>query len=122
MRNQIHMKSQWSAITAQPNRGREKYRRHQQPDPETRAAEISSRSQLYQRVDHRLCPTLEVESVRREPENTVFQERTEIRSPERNPLENLDRNQWQHSPKKCRAPRPARDQQQQAVDRRMPER
>ena len=65
---------------------------------------------------------MEIESVRRESEEKVFHERTEIRSTERNFLEDLDRDNWQHSPKKCRAPSPARDQQQPAVDRRVPER
>src|SRR6266550_3199431 len=99
--------SDWSAITAQPDCCREKCRRDHQPDPETRAAQVSSRSELRQRVDRGLAVAVKVESLRRESHQAVHQHGGKIRSAERNFLEDLDRDDWQQGPEKCRAPHPA---------------
>ena len=64
----------------------------------------------------------EVKSVRRESKETVSDESAEVRGPKCNLLEDLDHDQRQHRPKKRRAPRPARNQQEPAVDWRVPER
>src|SRR5437762_13491075 len=112
----------WSAVAAETNCGSEKCCGDYKPDPKTRAAQVSSRSELCQRINRGVVAALEIEGARPESHQTVFHKGGEIRSAERDFFEDLDRDKWQHGPKKCRSSRPARDQQQPAVDRRMPER
>ena len=83
--------SDWSAVAAQTNCGSEKCCGDYKPDPKTRAAQVSSRSELCQRVDTGRALSTEVEGVRRESHQTMFHERAEIRSAERNPFEDADR-------------------------------
>src|SRR6266536_1415913 len=101
------MKSQRSAITAQPDCREQESRRDEQSDPETWAAQISSRSELGQRIDCGMAMALKVESVGRESEEAVFHKGGEMRSAERDLFEDLDHDQRQHRPEKCRSACPA---------------
>src|SRR6266480_7836864 len=85
-----------SAIAPQPDRCRNECRGEQQSDPETWRAQISSRSKLCQRVNREIALRIvRVKSERlcRPTHQAVFNEGGEVRSPERNPLEDTNREQ-----------------------------
>src|SRR5438105_13936033 len=96
------MKSEWSAITAQPYRCDNKHRGKHQSEPETRRTQVSYWRELWA-VDR---VHVEGKSLRRESHHTVFQHRAEMGSAERDLLEESDRQKRQDSPKKCRPPGP----------------
>src|SRR5439155_2011921 len=100
MRNQVHTKSQWAAITAQPNGGSNENGGENQSDPETRATQVSSRSQLWD------CVRVKGERFRRESQYAVLQHGGEIPSVKCDLLKEANREQRQHGPEKCRAARP----------------
>src|SRR4029453_10175271 len=96
-------KSQRSAIAAQPDCGGEECSGEYQSNPKTRAAKISSRSKCY-RVDG---VGAESERLRSEADQTVLQHGGEMRSVERDLLEEANRKQRKDRPEKCRPSRPA---------------
>src|SRR6266487_5403134 len=79
-------------ITAQPDRSGEEHRGDRQPDPETWCAQISARSQFRQRFDRVPAVRPEGERLRSPAKQAVVHHGGEIRSVERNLLEDLDRN------------------------------
>src|SRR5438034_10764491 len=83
-------------IAAQPDCGREKRRGECQPDPETRRAQESPRSELCQRVDRAV--SVEGEGVRSESDQAVLQQRGEMRSVESDLLDDTKRERRQHGP------------------------
>src|SRR5947208_15271976 len=83
--------SDGSAITAQPDCCSEECRGHNDPDPETWRAQISSWGELGQRVDRGVALSVETKSVRRESHQTVRQHGGEVRSVEGYLLEDLNR-------------------------------
>src|SRR6266852_1514244 len=90
------------AIAAQPDGCGDACRGECQPDPQTRAAQEPPRGELCQRNkmgidrDARLVP--EVESAGSESKQAFFQQGAEIRSVERDLLEDADRERGQHGP------------------------
>src|ERR1700676_2620439 len=117
--------SERSLIAAQPDRGSEKARSDYQPNPQTRAAQESPRSELCQRnkmrIDRDAGLVLEVESVRSESNQSVPQHGAQILSVKRNVLKGGNRRWWEHRPQKCRPPRVAGDQKKPAIQRRVPQ-
>src|SRR5262249_2564613 len=95
-------RSEWSAITTQPDRCGNEYRGEYQPDPESSRAQISVRGQL-RAVDG---VRVERKSFRRKPDQAIFQHGAEMRSAERDLLKKTNREKWHYRTKKCRSPRP----------------
>ena len=75
-------------MSAQPNRCSEKCRRDDQADPETGCAQEFSRSEARQRVDRGVAGTPEGDG--KESYEAACYDAREIRSAERNLLEDLD--------------------------------
>src|SRR5580698_2055078 len=98
-------------ITPLSHRCRETCRGDQQPEPQTRAAQEPSRSELRQRnkmrIDGDAILVLEVEGGLGESNQATQQDGSQKRSVEGNVLYGGDRKQWNHGPEKHRAPRPA---------------
>ena len=86
-----------SLIAAQPDRCDKKYRGDHQPEPQTRAAQKSPRSELCQRnkvrIDRNAILVLEVESGRSESTQSIVQQGSHIRSVKGNVLEDANREQ-----------------------------
>src|SRR5207244_4571664 len=99
-----------------------KCRRDCQPYPKPWRAQISPRSALRQRVNVRVMLALEIESFRRESRQAIPQHSDKMGRVESDLFEDADREQRQNRPEKRCAPRPARNQEEPSVDRRMPER
>src|SRR6266550_508895 len=110
------------SITPQPNSREDKCGGECQSDPKVRRAQISSWRQLCQRMNVRVMLALEIKGFRRESGQAVPQHSDKMRCVEGNRFENSDREQRYYRPKKGRAPRPARNQEKPAINRRMPER
>ena len=94
------------AITTQPNRREDECGGECQSDPEIRRAQISSRSQLGQRMNVWVILALEIKSLRCESCQAIPQHFDKMRGVEGNRFENAYREQRYYRPKKSRAPRP----------------
>ncbi len=81
------MKSQWAAITAQPNGGSNENGGENQSEPETRTAQVSPWSESWN------CVGAEFKRFRRESQQTVLQHGGEIGSVECDLLEEANREQ-----------------------------
>src|SRR5271154_5342099 len=99
---QAFIQSNRFAIPPQPPRQSQQRRRNDQPNPQARAAQESSRSKLRQRnkmrIDEDAVFIGELESFRSETKEPVAQQGVHIRSAERNPFEDAERQRRQHSP------------------------
>src|SRR5713101_2646559 len=91
-------------IAAETDRCGEEGRGDCQAGPQTRAAQEMTRSEVCHRIHRettRRCDSF------RAAIHAVLQHGSEMRSVERDLLDDADRKQWQAGPQKCRAPRPA---------------
>ena len=82
-----------SSVSAQTDRDGEKCSSHNESDPESRRAQIPSRSKLCQGADRDAVMRVEVEGARRESHQTLHYQRTEMLTAQRNPLEDANREQ-----------------------------
>ena len=90
MRKQVHLKSQWAAITAESDRCGYQRRGNYQPDPEPGSGQVSSGSELKQRINCNAVLWAERESCVTGAEHAIFQHRYKMRCVERNLLKNAD--------------------------------
>src|SRR4029453_17483595 len=73
MRNQVHLKSQWAAITAESDRCGYECRGNYESDPEPRRSQVSSRGELKQRINCNTVFWVERESCVAGTEHAIFQ-------------------------------------------------